>query len=457
MDAHIQSIEQAIIGTLMHNSMALTLTAERIKPLVFEDNRHRLICETITGLFHQNEAIDHLIVQHELGKIHKLEEAGGKDYVGMMISKAVTIDVLDYYVNVLYDDYLKRELEGLCAEYSKSRDSARQGMTLIHEIAEKLHKMLEQSSYESARSIDSVIKQVMPEIVAGRDRNVRTGFETIDSMLGGLPLGELVVLGGRPAMGKTALMISMALNMTSKFKTPVAYFSLETNATIFLKRLLSAAASVDCNQICTERMNEDQIGIIQAKSAEVKAYSLYFDDTAGLNTAELLSRLRSLRDRYGVKVAFIDYLQLLEVDSRQGRNNREFAIAEMARGLKRIARELDICIFVASQLSRAVETRGGSKRPTLSDLRESGAIEQDADKVLFLYRPEYYKIFEDEAGRSTAGMAELFLAKNRTGGLPSFMMKFVHEYQRFEDSEPGWEDQNNIYDFLKNRLDEVRE
>ena len=260
---------------------------------------------------------------------------------------------------------------------------------------------------------------------------VPSGFTALDRVTSGWQKSDLVIIAARPGMGKTAFVVSALRNASVDFNRPVAIFSLEMASVQLVNRLISAEAELEGEKIKRGNLMEHEWHQLVNKTKKLSTAPLFIDDTPAISILELRAKCRRLKAQHNIELIVIDYLQLMSGDSGSG--NREQEIASISRALKGIAKELEVPVIALSQLSRAVETRGGEKRPQLSDLRESGSIEQDADIVMFLYRPEYYKITEDENGNPTQGMAEVIIAKHRNGSLENVPLKFIGRYTKFSD------------------------
>ena len=300
-------------------------------------------------------------------------------------------------------------------------------LSLNNDYKEDRHKL----SFQELLS-ETIKDVVTPTTPSNLFSCVPTGFADLDRIIGGLPLGELIILGARPAMGKSAFMTSIMINSIQGKNSPIAFFSLENSAQYMLLRMLSNIADCSYHHLVSKKLEEFQLQEISRKSAILETANLTIEDTC-FSLDDIISQTDFLVREKGIQLIIIDYLQLIRTRSR--RENREMEIATICRELKRMARKYNIAVFVNSQLSRAVETRGGDKRPVLSDLRESGAIEQDADKVFFLHRPEYYNITEDGEGNSTLGIADIIIAKNRSGPLDTVRLRFTAKSASFKDFE----------------------
>jgi replicative DNA helicase len=292
-------------------------------------------------------------------------------------------------------------------------------------------------SVQSASDIlHKAIKQIEAAAkTAGEYNGVRSGFTDIDSITLGWQPSDLIIIAARPSMGKTAFVLTMARNMAVELKSPVAFFSLEMSSVQLMNRLIVAETQLKSKDLRTGNLSPAQWAHLEKQTLELGRAPLYIDDTPALSVYEFRSKARRLKTQHDIKIIIIDYLQLMTAASPETRGNREQEVSLISRTLKAIAKELDVPIIALSQLSRNVENRGGSKRPQLSDLRESGAIEQDADVVAFIHRPEYYGLTTNEQGLSTEGMAEIIIAKHRNGEVTDVPLRFVKEQAKFMDAD----------------------
>jgi replicative DNA helicase len=279
---------------------------------------------------------------------------------------------------------------------------------------------------------------------------VPTGFRSLDQLTSGWQPSDLIIIAARPSMGKTAFVLNLARNAAVDFKKPVAVFSLEMGNLQLAMRLISAEAEVEGSRLRNGKLQNDQEWQRVHRAIEkFNDVPIFIDDTPGINIFELRAKCRRLRKQHGIEMVIIDYLQLMS-GTGDGKGNREQEVSGISRALKGMAKELGIPVIALSQLSRSVESRGGSKRPMLSDLRESGAIEQDADIVTFLFRPEYYGIFQDEDGRDTQGLTEIIVAKHRNGAVDTVRLRFIKQFARFADWEDGSFDDMPMPDPMSN-------
>jgi replicative DNA helicase len=292
----------------------------------------------------------------------------------------------------------------------------------------------------SVQSAADILRKSLAQIeeaskTAGEYNGVRSGFTDIDSVTLGWQPSDLIIIAARPSMGKTAFVLTMARNMTVDFKTPVAVFSLEMSSVQLMNRLIVAETQLSSKDLRTGNLTSQQWAHLETNTVELGRAPLFIDDTPALSVFEFRSKARRLKTQHDIKLIIIDYLQLMTASTAETRGNREQEVSLISRTLKAIAKELNVPIIALSQLSRNVENRGGSKRPQLSDLRESGAIEQDADVVAFIHRPEYYGLTTDENNMSTAGMAEIIIAKHRNGEVTDVPLRFIKEQAKFADAD----------------------
>lgn len=309
----------------------------------------------------------------------------------------------------------------------------------------ELQNSVARESKSIAELVFDNINQMRAETHQGNA--IKTGFTDFDRMFGGFGLGEFVVIGGRPSMGKTQLLVNLSLNISST--TPVLYFTFDLSEFLLTSRFISSLSGIAVNKILQQELTDEQKKKLSANSKEIGKYKIFVNDSCNNSFSAMKAICQKHIQDNGVKVIIVDYLQMMS--SNKYRNNRELEISYISRELKNIAKDLNVCVIASSQLSRAVESRGGSKHPQLSDLRESGAIEQDADKVIFIYRGEYYGIECDEEGNSTAGLTELVLAKNRNGGLGTVKLMRDANFTNYRNFD-GFK---NKFTFSQSRLEEI--
>ena len=342
---------------------------------------------------------------------------------------------VEFHARIIAQKHIQRELIRVSNTIiEKAYDETSDVFDLLDEAESKLFEVAEGNIRKSYESMGTVMKQALEDIEAARNNEdgvsgVPSGFNDLDKLTGGWQRSDMIVLAARPGMGKTAFVLSMARNMAVDHQIPVAIFSLEMSAVQLVQRLISSETEINSDKFRKGNLEEHEYQQLYSRVGKLSDAPLFIDDTPGLNIFELRAKCRRLKAQHGIDLVVIDYLQLMSAGSDKG--NREQEISSISRSIKSIAKELDVPIIALSQLSRNVETRGGDKRPLLSDLRESGAIEQDADIVAFIYRAEYYGITEHPDGIDTAGLGELILAKHRHGALDTIKMKFVQRLAKF--------------------------
>jgi replicative DNA helicase len=446
--------EQNLLSDLLSSERKNGNVLQNLKPIHFADSRHQVIYSNIMQLMLGMTPLDTVTLKARLLKNRQLEIAGGLDYVDSLVS--TNNDPLlteEYYRIVLYSSKKKR-LGDLGDELSEeSNDPAVDVGSTMNKAIARLEEINADNERKPIQAFSSVAENLLYETLQSINNpegitGIETGFHDLDKITGGFNPGELVVIAARPAMGKTAFVMSMLLHSCMRMKHPAAYFSLEMSTQQIATRLLSQHSGISAEKIRNKKMDTDEFDKLNLLTEKINDSPLYLVDEPGLTIQRIRFMANRMKYQYGLDVLIVDYLQLVNVSStRSHSGNREAEISAITRGLKTLARELDIPVIVTSQLSRAVETRGGDKTPILSDLRESGAIEQEADKVLFLYRGEYYGLEMDCDGNSTKGIAEVIVAKNRFGPVGTSRLRFINRFARFdnlteldENSETGAEE-----------------
>lgn len=438
-------LEEAVLGALMLEKDALTNVIDILKVESFYKESHKVIFQAILDLFSESQPIDLLTVTTQLRKNGALEIAGGAFYVTELTSKVASAANIEYHARIITEQSIKRELIRISSEIQKD---AFEDTTDVFELLDKMEQSMFEISEKNIRKNYSDMRSIMRDAIAELEERknqkdgltgVPSGFTALDRVTSGWQKSDLVIIAARPAMGKTAFVLSVLRNAAVDHSRPVAIFSLEMSAVQLVNRLISSEAELDSEKIKKGTLADHEWAQLVHKTAKLSKAPLFVDDTPALSILELRAKCRKLKAQHDIQMVVVDYLQLMSGDSKNGGQggNREQEIASISRALKKIAKELSIPVIALSQLSRAVETRGGDKRPQLSDLRESGAIEQDADMVMFLYRPEYYGITEDEGGASTAGVGEVIIAKHRNGSLENVKLRFIGRYTKFTDLDGG--------------------
>ncbi|MDD3162111.1 MAG: replicative DNA helicase [Bacteroidales bacterium] len=436
-----RELEEAVLGALMLEKDAYSIVSEILKPECFYDNVHKQIFIAIQSLSVKQRPIDMLTVTEELRLLGKLEEVGGSYYVAMLTGKVASAAHLEYHARIIQQKYLSRELITYTSDIqTKAFDETLDVDDLMQEAEGKLFEISQRQMRKDVTQIDPVISDAYNNIMAASKREdglsgLASGYKKLDEITSGWQSSDLIIFAARPAMGKTAFVLSMAKNMAVDEKQPVAVFSLEMSNVQLVNRLLMNVCEIPGDKIKSGHLNDEEWRQLKEKMNVLFGAPVYIDDTPSLSVFELRTKARRLVREHGVKIIIIDYLQLMNA-SGMSFNSREQEVSMISRSLKGLAKELNIPIIALSQLNRGVESRtGADKRPQLADLRESGAIEQDADMVCFIHRPEYYKILTDEAGNSTIGIAEIIIAKHRNGAVGDVRLRFKGEYAKFMNPE----------------------
>ena len=430
-------IEEAVLGALMLEASAVTEVMGMLVPDCFYKEAHRKIFAAITALAQRHDPIDIFTVAEELKKVLALDEVGGPFYLTQLSNRIGAAAHIDYHAKILLQKYIQREL--ISISYEVQRDSFDDSIPvddLLDTAQQKLFMLSDRNLKRDTQVVKIVINQAVEELEAAQLREgglsgVASGFTSLDRITLGWQPSDFIIVAGRPSMGKTAFVLTMARNMAVEREYPVAFFSLEMSSIQLVKRLMVSETGLESDKIRGGRkMEQWEWAQLNQRINLLSNAPFYIDDTPSLSIYEFRSKARRLVSVMGVKIVVIDYLQLM-TGPPELRGMREQEVSAISRSLKAIAKELNVPIIALSQMNRSVETRGGNKRPQLSDLRESGAIEQDADLVLFIHRPEYYGLNVDEAGNSLAGIAEIIVAKHRNGEVGNIKMHFRSSEAKF--------------------------
>lgn len=437
-------LEEAVLGALMLEKDALTSVIDILKVESFYKEAHKVIFQAILDLFTESQPIDLLTVTTQLRKNGALEVAGGAFYITELTSKVASAANIEFHARIITEQSIKRELIRISSTIQKDAfEDTTDVFELLDAMEQSLFEISEKNIRKNYATMSSIMRDAIAELEVRKNQKdgltgVPSGFTALDRVTSGWQKSDLVIIAARPAMGKTAFVLSVLRNAAVDHNRPVAIFSLEMSSVQLVNRLISSEAELDSDKIKKGTLADHEWAQLVHKTAKLSKAPLFVDDTPALSILELRAKCRKLKAQHDIQMVVVDYLQLMSGDSKGGfGGNREQEIASISRALKKIAKELSIPVIALSQLSRAVETRGGDKRPQLSDLRESGAIEQDADMVMFLYRPEYYGITEDEGGASTAGVGEVIIAKHRNGSLENIKLRFIGRYTKFTDLDGG--------------------
>ena len=447
-DAKIQpqdkEIEDAVLGALMLERDAYAIVCDLLRPESFYDPGNQKIYAAINKLGVMQQPIDMLTVTQQLRADGALDDVGGPVRISELTSNVASAAHIEYHARIVAQKFLARRLISFCSEIEKkSFDESYDIDDLLQEAEGKLFEISQGNLKKDFTQIDPVINSAMEQIEAAGKREsglsgLQTGFHNLDKLTSGWQNSDLIIIAARPAMGKTAFVLSMAKNMAVDYNTPVAIFSLEMSNLQLVNRLISNVCEIEGEKIKSGRLSRQEWEQLNSRVRSLFSAPLYVDDSPSLSILELRTKARRLVKEHGVKVIIIDYLQLMNATGMKF-GSREQEVSMISRSLKQLAKELNIPVIALSQLSRKVEERNdGNKRPQLSDLRESGAIEQDADIVCFIHRPEYYtRSTTDAENRDIRGMAEFIVAKHRSGSVDDIEMTFVARFARFQNrSEP---------------------
>lgn len=433
-------LEEAVIGAMLIDKKGVDEAIDILSAEAFYKQAHGFIFEAIYSLFETGEPIDLLTVSSELKKQKRLETVGGDYYLVQLSNKVSSSAHIEFHARIILQKYIQRSLIKISNEIIKeSYDESTDVFDLLDSAESKLYDVTQgniKTSTETAQNLVIQAKKRIEEISNQEGLSgVPSGFEDLDKLTSGWQPSDLIIIAARPGMGKTALTLSMARNIAVGQNMPVAFFSLEMSSVQLITRLISSETGLSSDKLRTGNLETHEWEQLNVKVKSLEKAPLFIDDTPSLAIFDLRAKARRLASQHGIKIIVVDYLQLMTANLKHKGGNREQEISTISRNLKALAKELNVPVIALSQLSRAVETRGGSKRPLLSDLRESGAIEQDADIVSFIYRPEYYDIeeWDDEEGTPTAGQAEFIVAKHRNGAADTIKLKFIGELGRFDN------------------------
>lgn len=432
-------IEASVIGALMLEQDAFSDVCDILTPESFYDLRYAKIYRAISVLVTQDRPVDLVTVTEELRKEGVLEEIGGEYFLAQLTSNVLTGAHSDYHAHIVEQKFLARELIRISNDIQTTAYEDSTDVDELINLAEgKIFELSQKNIRKKVEQIDPIIREALKRIGDAANKEglsgLTSGFKELDKITSGWQPSDLIIIAARPAMGKTAFVLSMAKNIAIDYKIPVALFSLEMSNVQLVNRLISNVCEIEGGKIKSGKLNDSEWRQLGARLKKMEGAPLYLDDTASLSVLELRTKARRLVREHGIKIIIIDYLQLMNA-SGMSFNSREQEVSIISRSLKGLAKDLDIPIIALSQLNRQVENTKGdgadAKRPQLSNLRESGAIEQDADMVCFIHRPEYYGIYEDSTGNDLRGKAEVIIAKHRNGAVGSVWLRFRGEYAQF--------------------------
>ncbi|MDR9416252.1 MAG: replicative DNA helicase [Gracilimonas sp.] len=434
-------VEEAVLGAMLIEHGAATIALQMLKPDDFYKTANRHIFETLSNLYERDNPLDLLTVENELKDNNLLEVCGGTTYLSDLTRSVSSSANIEYHAQIIIEKAIKRNLILASNDTIKEAyDTTTDAYDVLDHAEQGIFDLSNQKSRNSAVPVEKLLKDTLSylEDLRGKEYGI-TGVPSglaVDEMTAGWQKGDLVIIAARPSMGKTAFVLTAARNAAmhpdENLRTPIALFSLEMSNQSLVQRLLTMEARVRADEARKGTLKDEDFRRLIDAASRLFSAEIYIDDTPAISLMELRTKCRRLKSEKDIGLIIVDYLQLMQANSKDI-GNREQEIATISRGLKGLAKELDVPVIALAQLSRAVEQRGGDKRPQLSDLRESGSIEQDADIVMFLYRPEYYGITTTPEGQSTTGLAEVIIGKQRNGPVGSKMHYFVKEYARFEN------------------------
>lgn len=438
-------LEEMVLGALMLEKDAYTEVCDLLVPESFYDPRNQKIYDAISRLGSNQRPIDMLTVIEQLRADGTLEEVGGAVAITDLTARVTSAAHVEYHARIIAQKYLARRLITFASSIQgQAFDESNDIDDLLQQAEGELFEISQTQLKREVVQVDSVINQAMQQIQAAANREsglsgLPTGYDALDKLTSGWQNSDLIIIAARPAMGKTAFVLSMAKNMAVDFNIPVAVFSLEMSNVQLVNRMISNVCEITGDTIRSGRLSDEEWDRLNSRVKYLFGSPIYIDETPGLSITELRTKARRLVREHGVKIIIIDYLQLMNATGMKF-GSREQEVSTISRNLKALAKELSIPVIALSQLNRSTETRE-DKRPVLSDLRESGAIEQDADFVAFIHRPEYYtRSSEDAAGNDIRGLAEFIVAKHRSGQVDTVKMRFTSKFVRFEN----WEDSRRL-------------
>ena len=437
-------MEEAVLGALMVDQEAYALVAETLKPESFYDKRNQLVYKAIQELNVEQRPVDIMTIQEQLERNGELEEAGGAPYIMQINMKIGSSAHIEYHAKVIAQKALARQLITFSSYVQTCAfDPTKDVKDLMQEAEAQLYAISQQNMKKDYTQIDPVVGQVFEMInkaAAQKDgmSGIPTGFEKLDKITNGWQKSDLIIIAARPSMGKTAFALSMMKRMAVDYRIPVAIFSLEMSNQQLVQRLLVNVTEISGEKLRSGQLLPHEWDQLDARSRQLTGAPIYVDDTPALTNFELRTKARRLVREHGVKAIMIDYLQLMHAKGLNI-NSRQEEVAAVSQSLKGLAKELDIPVIALAQLNREGEKREGfdAKRPLLSDLRDSGSIEQDADIVCFIHRPEYYRLDKDDHGNDWRGKAMFIIAKHRNGSVGDIKLDFQKEFARFADEQPS--------------------
>ncbi|MDB4908449.1 MAG: dnaB [Gemmatimonadetes bacterium] len=432
-----EDAEQAVLSAMLIDQDALIRASEYVDDTMFYAERHRRLFRAMLSISERGSVVDPLTLSDELQRRGELEAAGGKDYVGFLVDAIPTAANIEYHAQIVKEKALLRSLIQVSTEivgeaYSGTSTAAE----LLDHAESKIFQVSQQRGHQGFTRIKELLWPTMERIEAiqrgGQTvTGVATGFNDLDEMTSGFQPADLVIVAARPSMGKTAFVLNIAQHAAIEKQVPTAFFSLEMSKESLVQRMLTAEARVDAQRLRKGMLRDDDFPRLARAAGILSSAPVYIDDTPGISILEMRSKARRLKAEAGLGLVIVDYLQLMSGPASS--ESRQQEVSQISRGLKALAKELSVPVVALSQLSRAPEQRAGDHRPQLSDLRESGAIEQDADLIMFIFRQEVYDGPTDKDGNSLEGRAEIIIGKQRNGPIGFVNLFFHKNYTRFEN------------------------
>ena len=429
-------LEESVLGALMLEKDALTDVIDILKPDNFYKDANKEIYNAIIDLFNNSEPVDLLTVTNQLKKNGKLDFVGGAYYVTQLTTRVNSASNIEYHARIILEQSIKRQLIEVSGEIQKEAyEDTTDVFDLLDHTEQSLFDISESHIRKNYSQVKGLMKEAIDELESKKSRKdgitgVPSGFIDLDNITSGWQPSDLVIIAGRPSMGKTAFVLSMMRNASIDHEKPVAIFSLEMSSLQIVNRLISSEAELDSDKIKKGNLKDYEWQQLLHKTDQLNNAKIFIDDTPALSILELRAKSRRLKSQHDIQCIIVDYLQLMTGEYGKSSGNREQEIASISRSLKAIAKELNVPVIALSQLNRAVEQRT-DKRPMMADLRDSGAIEQDADVILFIYRDEVYNEDTDQGNK-----AEIIIGKQRNGPIGKTYLTFLKQYARFEDFVP---------------------
>jgi replicative DNA helicase len=432
-------VEQAVLGAMLLDKEAIGKAVEIIEKDSFYRDDHQKIFSVIVGLYDKNQPVDIITVSDELAKRKELDNVGGRVYLLELTEKIATTANIEYHANIVLEKATLRKLISTSTQIvSQCYDASLEVDDLLDRAEQEIFNISEKRIKEGFISIGDLLPHTFEAIEeyqkkGGMVTGLPTSFIELDTLTGGLQNSDLVVVASRPSMGKTAFCLSVAEHVAIAEKVPVGIFSLEMAKSQLAQRMLCSRARFSTHKMRTGRISDHEYSNLAVAVGPLAEAKIFIDDTPNIGILQMRAKARRLKAQHNVGLVIVDYLQLMQ--GPRGAESRQQEISLISRSLKGLAKELDVPVIAVSQLSRKVEDRGGDKRPMLADLRESGAIEQDADVVIFVYRPEFYGIEKFKDGAPTEGVAEIIVSKHRNGPTGNLRLTFIKDYAKFENME----------------------